>query len=269
MKKFASLALAATLTLSLAAPALAAEQPVLISSKLPTITVNGAVLDTSKLPKADGIPLRAFVEADGGSATWYAEENSSNFYTEDGSVSVNFTTGVATVGSKEFTKGVEAIEGVTFVSAEIVGAISGVTVKQENGNYTITTAASDPLVKLAKNIMETTEMAKGMKQDAASLEQYFNIKQENFESIVAYMPMMISADTVIVGKAAPGKMKEAKADLQGRLDATIQSFEQYLPGPLEMAKKGKIVEKNGYVMLIISPDTATAIDLFNTAVKGL
>lgn len=267
MKKFASLILAGTLSLSLAAPALAANEGImLISAKLPSITVNGVALDMTKLPVADGIPLRAFVEADGGSAEWYPDENLSLFFTDDGSIQVKYETGTAEVAGETF-EGATAVDGVTFVPFAVVDAMTDVEVKEENGDYIITTSSSNPLVKLAKNIQETTEMGRGMKQSGAQLEEFFGIKAANFESMVAYMPMMINADTVVIGKVADGKMKDAKADLQARQEATIKSFEQYLPGPLEMAKNGKVVSSGDYVMLIISPDTDTAIELFNAAVK--
>lgn len=268
MKKFASLALAGALTLTLAAPALAADLPLLISTRRPVITVNGVALDTSKLPQADGIPLRAFVEADGGSATWYAEDNQSLFFIDGASISVDFATGAATVGDKSF-QGVEAVEGVTFASAEVVDAMEGVSVTEENGNFLITTASADPMVQLARNIQEQTEMARGMKQTAAQMKEFYNLDTDNFTSVVAYMPMMISADAVIIGQVASGKMETAKTELEAIRAQIQRGFENYLPGPLELAKNGKIVTNGNYVMLIISADNDTAVDLFNSAVKEM
>ena len=61
---------------------------------------------------------------------------------------------------------------------------------------------------------------------------------------------------------------DAKADLEARKAATVQNFENYLPGPLEMAKNGKVVSNGNYVMLIISGDNAKAVELFNAFVKA-
>ena len=266
MKKFASIALAGALAVSMTAPALAAT-PALISAKSPVITVNGVALDTSKLPQVDGIPLRAFVEADQGSATWYPEENCSNFFTDDGGITVNFADGSILVGDKTFT-GAVAVEGVTFVPAEAVDALSGVTVTKNGSDYAITTSSADPMVKLAKSIRGELEMGNGMKNTAAQLEEYYGLKAENFESVIAYMPMMISADTIVLGKVADGKMADVKEGLKAIQDQTIQSFENYLPGPLEVAKNGEIVANGDYVMLIMSSDNAKAIELFNAGVKN-
>lgn len=268
MKKLAALVLAGALSLSLAAPALAADTPVLISAKRPVITVNGVTLNTSKLPQADGIPLRAFVEADGGSAEWYAKENQSLFYTEDGTISVDFAAGTATVDRDMVFEGVKAVEGVTFAPAAVVDALPGVTVTEKNGDYTITTSSADPVVKLAKDIQKQAGMGKGMKATAGNMKEFYGIDPDNYDSCVGYFPMMINADTVFVGKVKSGKMAAAKKELEARKQATIQNFENYLPGPLEMSKNGKVVSNGSYVMLIISGDNDKAVELFNSFVKG-
>lgn len=268
MKKLAALVLAGALSLSLAAPALAADTPVLISAKRPVITVNGVTLNTSKLPQADGIPLRAFVEADGGSAEWYAKENQSLFYTEDGTISVDFAAGTATVDRDMVFEGVKAVEGVTFAPAAVVDALPGVTVTEKNGDYTITTSSADPVVKLAKDIQKQAGMGKGMKATAGNMKEFYGIVPDNYDSCVGYFPMMINADTVFVGKVKSGKMAAAKKELEARKQATIQNFENYLPGPLEMSKNGKVVSNGRYVMLIISGDNDKAVELFNSFVKG-
>ncbi len=266
MKKTMTLAVAGAVTLSMAATALAVK-PV-ISPKAPTITVNGVVLDTSKMPKQTGIPLRAFVEADGGSATWYPEENISDFYTEDGSITVHYADGSIQVGDQQFT-GAVAVEGVTFVPVEALKAMAGVTVTERDGSYTITTTAADPMVKIAREIQSGVEMASTMKNTADQLKEYHGLDTSLFESVVGYTPMMINADTIIIGKAASGKMQDAKAALEAHRQTVVNSFEHYLPAPLEMAKNGKVVSGGDYVMLIISGDNEKAIEIFQAGVKNL
>lgn len=280
MKKLATLTLAAALTCSLPAavsaedllimgkPEAPSNDTLLIMDKPSTVIVNGVTLDNSHLPPEAGIPLRAFCEADGGSAEWYPEENLSLFYTQDGTIQVSFATGEATVGDQVFS-GARAVEGVTFVPAAVVDALDNVTVTEDLGTYTITTSSSDPLVKLAKEIQSATQMGQGMKTPAAQMEEYYGIRTENFESVVGYFPMMVNADSLIIGKVVPGKLEDAKADLEARKAAVIQSFENYLPDPLDMAKNGRIVSNGDYVMLVISPDNDTAVQIFNDTVKGL
>lgn len=268
MKKLATLALTGALSLSLTAPTLAVNTPMLISAKQSVITVNGVVLDTSKLPQADGIPLRAFVEADGGSAEWYAEENTSLFFLESSAISVDFASGTAIVEGDMVFQGARAVEGVTFVPAAVVDALSGVSVTEKDGNYTITTPSSDPLVKLAKEIQSQAGLGKGMKATPENMKEFYGIDPNNYDNAVGYFPMMINADTVFVGKVKPGKMEAAKKELEAQKEATIRNFENYLPGPLEMAKNGRVVTNGSYVMLIISGDNDKAVELFDGFVKG-
>ena len=79
---------------------------------------------------------------------------------------------------------------------------------------------------------------------------------------------MVRADSVVIGKLAEGADKAAaKAELEAHRAAIQQSFEQYLPDPLAMAKAGRVVESGDYLMLIISPDVDKAVELFEAAVS--
>ncbi len=75
--------------------------------------------------------------------------------------------------------------------------------------------------------------------------------------------MMISADTLYIGKAAEGKVDALKTEFEARLAAVQQSFEQYLPDAYEMAKNGQVVVRGDYVMMVISADNEKAIETFN------
>lgn len=265
MKKYASLALMGALTLSLAGSALAMPPG---ATKLSSITVNGTALTLPQTqPAGEFIPMRAFVEADNGGASWYAEDNQSLFYIDGASMIVDFATGTADVLGEVFD-GAFASNGVTYAPVAAVEAMAGVSVTVNDGVCAIQTPSADPMVQLAKTIQETTGMASGSKATMEELVSFWGAPEDAFEELVAYLPMMVRADTVIVAKAADGKMKEVKQFLEDRKAATIQSFEQYLPDPLEMAKQGKVVTNGDYAMLIISPDNSAAVKLFNDFVKA-
>lgn len=261
MKKIASLILAGALTLGLAVPALAA-------ATLSTITVNGTKLTLPKdQPAGEVVPMRAFVEADNGGAEWFAEDNQSMFYIDGASMFVDFATGTADVMGEVF-EGAFAVNGVTYAPVAAVEAMAGVSVTVSGTTCDIKTPSSDPMVKLAKDIQTTTEMGSTMSVSLDEMVAYHGAPADAIEEAVAYMPMMINADTVIVAKAANGKMKEVKQFLEDRKAVTIQGFENYLPEPLELAKEGKIVTNGDYAMLIISRDNAAAIKLFNDFAKA-
>lgn len=268
MKKLLSAALSLALVLSLGSAALAAP-----AGYDGSITVNGTKLDLAKAPASsltDALPMRGVVEADYGFAAYYPEEGKSFFSMDGVSIYVTLATGAVELDGKTLP-GVKAElkDGVTFLPASILKDVAGYTVAVKDKDITLTTPNSDPLVKLAREIIQKTEMSSGMKPTAAELEEYYGIKKDTFTQVVGFFPMMISADTVVIGKVASGQMAEAKKQLEARKQSTIQSFEQYLPGPLELAKKGQVVSSGDYVMLIISPDADTAVQLFKDSVKGL
>lgn len=257
MKRAFTAAAAMTLALSLGTSALAYSG---------AITLNGAALDTSKLPDApadSAIPLRAVAEADYGFADWYADEGRSYFSLDGNSIYVDCATGAIELNG-EAVSGMKAafVEGVTFVPASLLGMLEGYTAQAEGESVTITTPNGDELVRLARSIISEAEMGATMKLDAAGMAEMYNIPSDCFTEAVGFFPMMISADTVVIGKVADGKLEEAKAALEAQRALTQQNFEQYLPEPLERAKNGQIVTSGDYIMLIISGDNDTAIQMF-------
>lgn len=240
-----------------------------------TIVMDGESVDTSKVPDAPAgyVPMRLLCEVSGGSAEWYAEDGQSLFFFDETSIMVDFAKETVEVGF-EVVEGAKPYldpAGFTFLPITVLDRLETVSVNDNPEldvmRYDITTSASDPTVKLVKSIMTAVDSAARMKHTPAEMEEYLGIRQENFTHIVGYFPMMINADTIVVGEAADGKLDAAKEDLEAQKQSTIQSFEHYLPGPYEMAKEGQVVvaPDGAHVMLIISGDNAKAIELFNEA----
>lgn len=262
MKRVLSAAAALTLTLSLGASALAYSG---------TITLNGTKLDTAKLPDAPAgsvIPLRAVAEADYGFADWYADENRSYFSLDGNDVYVDCATGAIELNGETLSNMKAAfVQGTTFVPASLLSKLEGYTAQVKGGDVTITTPNADELVRLARSIIDKVEMGATMKLDAAGMAEMYNIPSDCFTEAVGFFPMMISADTIVIGKVADGKLDAAKEALEAQRALTQQNFEQYLPDPLERAKNGQIVTSGDYIMLIISGDNDTAIRMFQDGVK--
>ena len=258
MKRVLSAAAALTLALSLGTSALAYSGP---------ITLNGTKLDTSKLPDAPTgavIPLRTVAEA----ADWYADENRSFFSLDGNSIYVDCATGAIEVNGQTLANTKATfVSGVTFVPASVLGKLDGYTAQVKGSDVTVTTPNGSELTGLARSIISKVGMAATMKLDAAGMAESYNIPSDCFTEAVGFFPMMVSADTVIIGKVADGKMADAKAALEAQRALTQQNFEQYLPEPLERAKNGKVVTSGDYIMLIISSDNDTAIQMFKDGVK--
>ena len=262
MKRVLSAAAALTLALSLGTSALAYSG---------TITLNGTVLNTAGLPDAPTgavIPLRAVVEADYGFVDWYADENRAFFSLDGNSIYVDGSTGAIELNGETLSNmKATFVQGVTFVPASLLGKLEGCSAQVKGSDVTVTTPNGDDLVRLARSIISEVGMAATMKLDAAGMAESYNIPSDCFTEAVGFFPMMVSADTVVIGKVADGKMADAKAALEAQRALTQQNFEQYLPEPLERAKNGQIVTSGDYIMLIISGDNDTAIRLFQEGVK--
>lgn len=234
-----------------------------------TISVNGSVLSTAALPASPTtvtVPLRAIVEADGGYAEWFAGDNLCVFGFGDYTIDIDVATGKIMVNWVDSGLKASFINGTTFVPVSLFSKMDGYTGKQSGANLTITTPNSLITTKTAKEIISTLNMAASMKASATEMESFYGLTAANFDEVVGYFPMMINADTVIIGKVKSGKMDEVKTQLEAIRAQTQSNFTNYLPGPEEMAKNGQIVTDGDYVMLIISSDNAKASTLFKAAV---
>ena len=273
MKKVLATGLAAAMTLSLGTAALAADEPSLIASAdtgyAASITVNGEALDLTGIPAGDGIPMRAFVEADGGSATWYPEENSGSFYLEGSSLSVDFATGTITVEQDMIFEGAVVVDGVTFVPAEAVEAMSGVTVAESENGWEITTPSSDPMVKLAREIMEVSGIGMGMKGDPVNFEEYYGIDPTNFTQVVGYFPMMTSPDTIIIGQMVEGKEDAIREDLETYRQNQEDTFSWYLTQNLPKVENAQVVVEGEYILFLIAEDAQAGVEAFQAGVETL
>ena len=273
MKKVLATGLAAAMTLSLGTAALAADEPSLIATAdtgyAASITVNGEALDLTGIPAGDGIPMRAFVEADGGSATWYPEENSSSFYLEGSSLSVDFATGTITVEQDMIFEGAVVVDGVTFVPAEAVEAMSGVTVAESENGWEITTPSSDPMVKLAREIMEVSGIGMGMKGDPVNFEEYYGIDPTNFTQVVGYFPMMTSPDTIIIGQMVEGKEDAIREDLETYRQNQEDTFSWYLTQNLPKVENAQVVVEGEYILFLIAEDAQAGVEAFQAGVETL
>lgn len=269
MKRILSATLALALGLSLGGSALAAS-----GGYAGSITVNGTALDTASLPAAPAgavyLPLRAVAEADYGFADWYADENRSYFALDENRVYVDCATGAIEVNG-ETVSGMTAAfaQGTTYVPVGLMNQLEGYTAAVKGSDITITTPNGESLTRLARSIIDQVGMGATMKQDAAGMEELYGVPASCFTQAVGFFPMMISADTIIIGQVAEGQMEAAQAALEEVRATTQRGFENYLPEPLERAKNGRVVTSGDYIMLIISGDNDAAIDLFRAGVEGL
>lgn len=277
MKRIGIFTVAAALTGSLLTPAFAAE-PLLISPPTPTsytttIAVNGTELDTSKLPAAQGLPLRLIAEADYGSASWYADENMGTFSLNGNLISVHFGEGTVTLNGTAL-EGVtaEVKDGVTFLPTSVLSELEGYTIDTNPAlsveRIDITTPNNTPIAKLAYEVLEASGAALGSKGN----KDFFTnsgISTESFTEVIGFFPMIVSPDTVIVGKLADGKGEKATADLEAYRANQEATFSWYLSQNLPKVQNAKTVIQDGYFLFVIAQNADQAVETFEAGVAAL
>lgn len=100
--------------------------------------------------------------------------------------------------------------------------------------------------------------------DETELREIYNIDPAIVEEFAGDFSMtMTSADNFVAIKAKEGKAEEIRQALENRRAQIQQTFEQYLPGPLEVAKAGKVLVKGDYVFLIMlgNPEVGAATEI--------
>ena len=243
---------------------------------------NDVVYAINELPgtPAGYVPMRLLCQAtEKGSASSYKEENRSMFYLNGTMIYTNFDDNSIYIRDEDRNEVLQEgyscylRGGITYLPAEFLSTLDGITVNSyaEDGKeyFDVTIEIpGTPLQKLVGSIHDALEMSSG--SEPAEWFGFMDIDISAFEELSGQIPMMnIRSDSVIIGKYAEGADKEAgKAALKAYQDAQIQSFEQYLAGPLEIAKNGQIVESadGKYVMLIMSADNDRAIQLFQEGI---
>lgn len=261
MKKFGAFALAAALTGSLLTPALAAAGS--------SLRLNGTDLDTSALPSVSGVPMRLLAESDHGSAEWLQEENSGLFSMDSCTFIVNFADG-SVERNGEPMEGIKAqvVNGVTFLPAEAFDGLEGYTAETADGVTSVTTPSSDPLLSLVYTIADAGNVAYGMKADPDFL-QSSGIDPACFTEFAAFFPMIVTPDTVLVGKLAEGKEQDARTALEAYRKQQEDTFSWYLSHNLPKVQDARMVVKDGYFLFVIAENADAAVAAFEHGLAAL
>lgn len=280
MKKMTTLILTAALALSLSLWALASEpeavRPPAPVSYTATLVLNGSELDASGLPAAPAggmLPLRLIVESDHGAASWDQEENAGRFYLGGHVIAVDFATGAITVDSQAAEGAAQVAEGVTFVPAGVIGALEGYSVElhpeMDAQQIDITTPNSDPMIQLGYQLLETAGMGANMKATLAEMEEYQILTPGSLTRAVGFLPMMISPDTLILGKVAPDKLEQVKTDLENYRKNQEDTFTWYLADNLPKVQNAQVAFSGEWVLFVIGEHAVEAVEQFQAAAAAL
>lgn len=274
--KLAALGLSAALAASLAVPALAADNGLLISpnpNAYPhAITVNGEALDTLGLPNVDGLPIRLVAEADHGSASWFAEENSAGMNLSAGYFTIDFSDGSVSQRDEK-VEGVTAtvVDGVTFLPVSFFQSLDGftVTVDEASGAVDVVTPNNDPMVKLLYTLAETGEVF-GMKHDATSLEN-FGFTADCFQDGQAcgFSGFNTTPNSIFLIKVADGKLDAVKETAEAYRQAQEDTFSWYLSHNLPKVQDARFETEGDYFLFFIGENADAAVEQFHAAAKEL
>lgn len=307
-KRASAAVLALAMTASLGSAALAADgdrvHPVLISANPnadgydKVITVNGKVLEGyeydrevpgygsesvsvlfSEIPNAPAgyLPLRAVIQADGGSAYWDGDAYQSTFYLEKDVIRTDFNDMSISVNDEKAEGEALLMEGVTYVPSTILELLEGVTVTDnstaEGESYAITTPNGTPLMLLATQLLETAGVGRGMKATPAELEESYGeahgFKAEYIPEGVAFLPMMVSPDTLVLGKMAEGSQEALEAACESYRKSQEETFSRYLSQNLPKVENAQFVTEGDWFMFLIAENVDEAVEAFRTAVKDM
>ncbi len=263
------------------------------------ITINGKVLEsfdfdrevpgwgsqsvTWKISELDTVskgyvPMRAVVQADHGNCAWYSGDNQGWFSLGENQIVVQFDD-LSVQVNDELVEGVSAElrNGVTYLPVSIFEGLEGYAVvdnsTEEAESYEITTPNGAPIMKLAYELMDIAGLGHGMKSSMEDMETFngenTGFKAEFVTEGVAFLPMMTSPDTLVMGKFAEGKEKDLEESFEAYRKQQEATFEWYLSHNLPKVENAKFVIEGEWFLFLIAENADEAVEQFKTAVQEM
>lgn len=300
VKRVSSAALALTLAASLAPACLAAPDGAAPQGGYKTvISINGKRLEsfdffrevegwgsesvtwllTELSPAPAGyVPMRAVAQADHGTAFWDQEGGQGWFTLEGAQITVFFDDLSVTVNDEKL-EGVSAVltDGVTYLPVSVIDGLEGYSVADTSADgtegYEITTPNGAPVIKLAYELAELGDLGVGMKSTPQELEDFYGeshgLKAEYMTEGVAFLPMMTTPDTLILGKAAQGKTEALETALEAYRKTQEDTFTWYLSQNLPKVEDARFVTAGDWFLFYIGENADAVAEAFQAAAPEL
>ncbi len=235
-------------------------------------------LDELDTVPAGYVPMRAIVQADHGNVYWYEEENRSWFTLAGHHIDVSFDDLSIAVEDQPL-EGVSAllINGVTYLPVSVIDALEGCSVTDLSADgverYDISTPNGAPMMALAWELQELGALAAGGETSAETFEQFYSditdFKAEYVTQFIAFTPMNISPDTLILGKPAKGKLEEIQAAMEAYRQNKEGTFTWYLSWNLPKVQDARFVTEGNWFLFYIGENTDAVVETFRAGVPGL
>lgn len=100
--------------------------------------------------------------------------------------------------------------------------------------------------------------------DDEMIEQYYYIDASMLDEHVVMFPVMnVNATEIFIAKVSDENIDAVLEGIDKRVEDAEQVWASYLPAQYELVKNHQIVQRNGWVMLVISEHSEEIIDTFN------
>lgn len=108
------------------------------------------------------------------------------------------------------------------------------------------------------------ELTAGESDDAVT-EYHYSVESEWYSEYASLAATAASADEIVIFKASSDENKDKlQTALEGYLEKRKADFEQYAPAEFEKLSKCNVTTEGNYVCLIVSNDSDTAEDKFES-----
>ena len=224
------------------------------------------------------VPLRAVTQADGGRVYWYEEENYSWFKLWDFTICTYFDDMTVTVDDVKL-EGVEPllVGDFTYLPVSVINDLAGFTVTgtTDGGreSYEISTPNGTPMMKLANQLLEVSDMGFGMRNSPERMEQYYGevmgFRAEFVTEGVFYTGVNIRPDTLMMGRVAEGHLEDLSAAMEAYRQMQEDTFSWYLSQNLPKVQNAKFVTEGDWFLFVISENAEETVETFRTAVRAM
>ncbi len=240
-------------------------------------TVTWRIDELDTVP-AGYVPMRAIAQADHGSTSWYEEENRSRFILAGYHIDVYFDDLSVSVDD-EHLEGISAVllNGVTYLPVSVIDGLEGCSVTNLSANgterYDISTPNGAPTMALAWKLQEIGPMAAGSRTSSEDFEKFygdaFGFKAEYVTEFIAFTPMNISPDTLIIGKPAADALEEIQAAMEAYRQTKEDTFTWYLSWNLSKVQDARFVTEGDWFLFYIGEKADAVVEAFRAGVPEL
>ena len=223
------------------------------------------------------VPMRAVAQADGGYAQWFKDSRMSRFVIGNRSIEVSLMDLSVTLDGEPVDVAAILQDGTTYLPVSFIDSLEGFEVEDLSEGaveiYNIKTPNGAPIVVFAKSLLETADAGVGMPTSLGELELYwgesYGFAADMLTQVYASLPMMISPDTLLIGKITEGQEEAFKAVLEAYTAAQAETFSWYLSQNLPKVEDARFETEGDWFLFYIGENADAVVEQFHAQVSTL